>query len=63
MVLTGYLLSYAYLFGVILLIGGVQKLFKFDVEISRKIIHFFIGFVWLIFALFLLDFCENWKNM
>lgn len=48
MVLTGYLLSYAYLFGVILLIGGVQKLFKFDVEISRKIIHFFIGFVWLI---------------
>lgn len=48
MILTGYLLSYAYLFGVILFIGLLQKLFKFDVEISRKMIHFFIGFVWLI---------------
>lgn len=48
MILTGYLLSYAYLFGVILFIGALQKLFRFDVEISRKVIHFFIGFVWLI---------------
>lgn len=48
MILSGYLLSYVYLFGVILLIGALQKLFRFDVEISRKVIHFFIGFVWLI---------------
>ena len=48
MILSGYLLSYAYLFGVILLIGALQKLVSFDVEISRKLIHFFIGFVWLI---------------
>lgn len=48
MILNGYLFSYVYLFGVILLIGALQKLFRFDVEISRKVIHFFIGFVWLI---------------
>jgi len=48
MILSGYLLSYTYLFGVILLIGAFQKIFRFDVEISRKVIHFFIGFVWLI---------------
>lgn len=48
MILSGYIFSYAYLFGVILLIGALQKLFRFDVEISRKVIHFFIGFVWLI---------------
>ena len=48
MILNGYLFSYMYLFGVILLIGALQKLFRFDVEISRKVIHFFIGFVWLI---------------
>lgn len=48
MILSGYLLAYGYLFGVIFLIGAIQKCFRFDVEISRKIIHFFIGFVWLI---------------
>lgn len=48
MIIEGYIFAYAYLFGVIFLVGGVQKIFKFDVEISRKIIHFFIGFVWLI---------------
>ena len=48
MILSGYIFSYVYLFGVILLIGALQKLFRFDVEISRKVIHFFIGFVWLI---------------
>lgn len=48
MILSGYLFSYAYLFGVILLIGALQKILRFDVEISRKVIHFFIGFVWLI---------------
>ena len=48
MILYGYLFSYLYLFGVIFFIGALQKLFRFDVEISRKVIHFFIGFVWLI---------------
>ncbi|MBQ4066127.1 MAG: hypothetical protein IJD22_00655 [Clostridia bacterium] len=48
MILSGYLLAYAYLFGVILFIGALQKIFRFDVEISRKVIHFLIGFVWLI---------------
>lgn len=48
MILSGYLFAYGYLFGVIFLIGALQKLFKFDLEISRKVIHFFIGFVWLI---------------
>lgn len=48
MILSGYLLAYAYLFGVIFFIGALQKLFHFDLEISRKVIHFFIGFVWLI---------------
>ena len=48
MILGGYLLAYGYLFGVIFLIGALQKLFHFDLEISRKVIHFFIGFVWLI---------------
>lgn len=47
MILTGYLLAYVYLFGVILLIGALQKIFRFELEISRKVIHFFIGFVWL----------------
>lgn len=48
MILIGYIVAYLYLFAVIFLIGGLQKLFKFKVELSRKLIHFFIGFVWLI---------------
>lgn len=48
MILTGYIAGYVYLFAVIFLIGGLQKLFRFEVEISRKLIHFLIGFVWLI---------------
>lgn len=48
MILTGYIAAYLYLFTVIFLIGGLQKLFKFELELSRKLIHFFIGFVWLI---------------
>lgn len=48
MILSGYLYAYLYLFGVIFAVGALQKLFRFDVEISRKVIHFFIGFVWLI---------------
>ena len=47
-ILLGYIYAYLYLFGVILLIGLLQKIFRFDLEISRKIIHFLIGFVWLI---------------
>ena len=46
--LEGYTLSYGYLFFVIFFIGFLQKLLKFDIEFSRKLIHLFIGFVWLI---------------
>lgn len=47
-ILTGYILTYLYLFGVILFVGLLQKLFRFDKELSRKLVHFLIGFVWLI---------------
>ena len=40
MILTGYVAGYLYLFAVIFLIGAVQKLLRFEVEISRKIIHY-----------------------
>lgn len=55
MILEGYLLSYGYLFAVILLIGLLQKRFRFDIEISRKLIHLFIGFVWLILHHYFVD--------
>lgn len=45
--LEGYLLSYGYLLAVIFLTGLIQKLLKFDHEISRKIVHLLTGFVWL----------------
>lgn len=48
MILSGYLLAFGYVFGMILIIGALQKLLRFDLEISRKLVHFFIGFVWLI---------------
>lgn len=47
MIIRGYLLAYAYLFGVLLSVGVLQKLFRFQAEISRKLVHFLVGFVWL----------------
>lgn len=47
-IIKGYIYSYTYLFGVIFLIGLLQKLFKLRLETSRKLIHIFIGFTWLI---------------
>lgn len=47
-IIKGYIYSYAYLFGVILSVGVAQKILKFRLEISRKLIHIFIGFTWLI---------------
>lgn len=46
--LWGYLIGYAYLFGVILGVGAAYKLFKFPSELSRKLIHILICFTWLI---------------
>lgn len=52
-ILYGYLFSYVYLFSVILLIGLFQKILNFNVEISRKLIHIFVGMSWLILQKFL----------
>ncbi len=52
-ILHGYLFSYTYLFATILLIGLIQKIIKFDIEISRKVIHIFVGMTWLILQKYL----------
>ena len=46
--LWGYLIGYAYLFGIILGVGAAYKIFKFPSELSRKLIHILICFTWLI---------------
>lgn len=46
--LWGYLIGYAYLFGIILGVGAAYKLLKFPSELSRKLIHILICFTWLI---------------
>ncbi len=52
-ILYGYLFSYVYLFATILLIGLFQKIIKFNIEISRKLIHIFVGMTWLILQKYL----------
>lgn len=44
----GYLIGYAYLFGIILGVGAAYKIFKFPSELSRKLIHILICFTWLV---------------
>lgn len=47
-IILGYILSYGYLFFVILGIGILKKATNISTEISRKIIHILIGFTWII---------------
>lgn len=44
----GYLIGFGYLFAVIFGVGLLKKLLRFSVETSRKLIHIFIAFTWLI---------------
>ena len=46
--LWGYLIGYAYLFGIILGVGAAYKMLKFPSELSRKLIHILICFTWLV---------------
>lgn len=48
----GYLVSAGYLAVIILLFGFINKKFKVDVEITRKILHILIGFTWVFMDLF-----------
>ena len=45
---TGYILSYLYLFGVIFGVGLIKKIFRLPSEWSRKLVHIFISFTWII---------------
>jgi len=56
--LWGYLIGYAFLFGVILGVGAAHKAFKFPSELSRKLIHISICFTWLVLYRF---FEGNWQ--
>lgn len=47
-ILLGYIFTYSYLFIVLVGTNLVQKIFKFDKEISRKIIHILVGLSWFI---------------
>lgn len=48
----GYLVSTLYLAVIILLFGFINKKFKVDVEITRKILHILIGFTWVFMDIF-----------
>lgn len=47
-IILGYVLSFGYLAAIIGLIGLLKKIFGFELEVSRKLIHIFISFTWLI---------------
>jgi phytol kinase len=53
---TGLILSFAFVFFMILLATVIQKLFKLSNEFSRKIIHIAVGH-WIFIALY---YFENW---
>ena len=56
--LWGYIIGYAFLFGVILGVGAAHKAFHFPSELARKLIHILICFTWLILYRF---FKGNWQ--
>ena len=56
--LLGYVIGFVYVFALIFGIGLLQKLLKFDLELSRKLIHSFLGFTWVILYKF---FAGNWQ--
>lgn len=56
--LWGYLIGYAFLFGVILGVGAAYKAFRFPPELSRKLIHILICFTWLVLYRF---FAGSWQ--
>ena len=56
--LRGYLIGYSFLFAVILGTGAAYKAFKLPGEVSRKIIHIAVGFIWIIIYKF---FAGDWQ--
>lgn len=52
MVFVGYAATLGYLAFIILFFGFVNKKFKVDVEITRKILHILIGFTWVLMDIF-----------
>lgn len=52
MVYIGYAVTLGYLAFIILFFGFVNKKFKVDVEITRKILHILIGFTWVLMDIF-----------
>ena len=54
MVLLGYLLIFMYVFFLIFIIGNILNKY-FNVEISRKVIHTSLFFVWILIDIFLKD--------
>lgn len=51
-ILLGYIFVYAYLFGLLLLIGILQKKANLSSESSRKLVHIFVSFTWFIMICF-----------
>lgn len=52
MVFVGYAVTLGYLAFIILFFGFVNKKFKVDVEITRKVLHILIGFTWVLMDVF-----------
>lgn len=50
--LYGYIVSVGFLAVIILFFGFLNKKFKVDVEITRKILHILIGFTWVFMDIF-----------
>lgn len=50
--LYGYIVSVGYLAVIILFFSFLNKKFKVDVEITRKILHILIGFTWVLMDIF-----------
>jgi phytol kinase len=45
---TGYILGFGYVFGIILVIGLLYKLFNIGHELARKVIHILLFYTWVI---------------
>lgn len=47
-IILGYVLSFGYVAALIGFVGLLKKIFKFELEVSRKLIHTFLAFTWVI---------------
>lgn len=51
-IVLGYLLTYIYVFLILILLGTLKKKKRIKIDTSRKLVHIFMGFTWIIMAYF-----------